>query len=223
MKTRFLALLAIFLCLSITFSHGLAAGAVCAVAAGAAMTPMQPACFAITPFTLFAHALVPRLMFNADKGGGGGGSGTPSVADLTKQVADLTGEKQTLTTQLSEANTAKANLESQLTAEKLKVTDLTKQVGDITKDRDTQTAKVADLEKNAKSAEQRAQEISAANGVPPAAKEQAGKVAGNQSADDGALWEQYLKSNSTQRAEMRATKGDDLQRSAEAFDKRGKV
>ena len=41
MKTRFLATLAIVLCLFITFTHGIAAGAVCAVAAGAAMSPMQ--------------------------------------------------------------------------------------------------------------------------------------------------------------------------------------
>lgn len=111
---------------------------------------------------------------------------TPSVADLQASITALTTDKQTLTTQLAEANTAKGTLETQLgtantslTTERQKVTDLTKQVGDITKDRDAQTTKVADLEKNAKSTQQRAEEISAANGVPPAGKQEAATVPGN--------------------------------------------
>lgn len=120
---------------------------------------------------------------------------TPSVSDLQSQITALQSDKQTLTTQLAVANTAKADLTGKLTAETAKVTDLQGKLTAETAKVTELNGKVATLEGNAKTAEQRAQEIAASKGVPPGTKQSAETVPGNgtQTTDGAKHYADYQK------------------------------
>lgn len=152
-----------------------------------------------------------RFFCNSDKDSGGAGK-APTVQELADK--------------LKAAEDAKAGLQSQLDAEKGKVTNLEtantaltqraeKAEGQVT----ALTKEVGDLKAADKSAQQRQAEIAAANGVAPVEKP---ADAAKAPEGDAALWEKYAAADATEQARMRDTLGDKLDKAAAAFDARSK-
>lgn len=165
----------------------------------------------------------PSIFYAADKGGAEGG-GT-SVADLLAKITGLETDKKTLTTQLADETkkvTAlemeKGTLTTQLADETKKVTAFEGEKTVLKAEVITLKDEVKNLEAADQTAAQRQQEIAAKNGVGAVNRDQT-QVNAN-AAGDCALWEQYVKADSTKQAAMRAEHGDKLDKAAAAYDAR---
>jgi chromosome segregation ATPase len=139
-----------------------------------------------------AHCLDPKFRLAADAGGAGGGTKTPSVADLQAQVTALTSDKAGLQTQLT-AETAKVtDLTGQLTTEQGKVTDLTTRLTAETAKVTDLTGQVTTLKATAKDASTQGRELAAAHGSEAVPKDQASSPQ-NAATDGKAIYDGYQK------------------------------
>lgn len=131
--------------------------------------------------------------------------------------ADAKTKLKTAETERDQARTEANDRKTQLEAEQRAHAE-TK--GKLTAEEDAHKESKTKLEaeeKKDKTAEGKAREQLAANGVTTVAKEEPGKIAAAPT-DPVALWEEYAAADSTKQAQMRKTHGDKLDAAAAAFD-----